>query len=62
MTAGQGIDLAAAPRSKLAPGPGDEGETRQHDGGQDQESGLGKDSYGSGGGRHRNSLSGRAGL
>jgi len=60
MAAGQGIDLATTARAKLAPCPHDEGDPSQHNSGQDQGGGLGKDSDGSGWGRHGLSLSGHA--
>jgi hypothetical protein len=60
MAPGQGIDLAAAARSKFTPGPHDQRQSAQNDGGQHQGGGLGKDSYGGGGGRHLTILSGDA--
>ncbi len=43
MAAGQGVDLTAPARPKLAPGPRDKRQPSQDDGGQDQSGGLGKD-------------------
>jgi hypothetical protein len=60
MAAGQGIDLAAPARAKLAPCPHDEGEAGEYNSGQDQGGGLGKDSDGCDWGRHSVSLSGHA--
>jgi hypothetical protein len=60
MAAGQGIDLAPAARSKLAPSPHGERHRSQENGGQNQGGGLGKNGDGSGRRRHLISLSGRA--
>jgi hypothetical protein len=43
MAAGEGINLAAAARSKLAPSPHHQRQARQQDRGQDQGGRLGKD-------------------